>query len=440
MTSIPRLPALPLLGGARELLAHPGKYLLDGYRRLGPVFEVRFFHLPIIALLGPDANRMILVDRREAFSHAEGYAIVRKVLGDGLLFQDGDRHRRNRGLMTPAFHQRGVNAYFDLMSECVREHLARWGAEGVGLMHERFRHLTFEIMARLILGVDGSLDLAPLSERNDAMARGISAFLRVNWPGTRYGRGVRARDELHAYLRGVIAARRGNPGDDALGRLLAARDENGDALSDDELLDQAIILMFAGHETTTSMLTSLLLVLRDRPELEARLREEQRRVIGDDEVTLDHLKDLPLLDCVLKEVERCFPPVSVCMRGVLEDLDFEGFRLPRGSAVFYSPWASHRLPQVFAEPERFSPDRFAPPREEHKATPYSLVGFGGGPRLCLGQAFSQLEMKIVAARLLQGYEWRVASGDPRLRYTPTLHPRTGLPGQIRHSLRVSRRS
>ena len=134
---------------------------------------------------------------------------------------------------------------------------------------------------------------------------------------------------------------------------------------------------------------------------------------------------------MLKEVERVWPPISLCQRGVVETVEFAGYVLPPGTLVIYSPWVTHRIPDVFRDPERFDPDRFAPPREEHRATPYSLVGFGGGPRLCIGQAFAQLEMKIVASLLLRRYRCEIDAGDPQLRYVPTLYPRSGLPGTIR---------
>jgi cytochrome P450 len=298
-------------------------------------------------------------------------------------------------------------------------------------MYERFRRLTFEIAARLILGCRGAVEVERVSELNDRLAKGAAAFLRWDVGWTTYGRGIRARDALRDVLRRLIRERRSQPGADALGLLVQARDERGEALTEEELVDQAVILLFAGHETTTSMLTSWLFAMRDRPETLERLRREQREVVGDQALRLDHLHRLVELDRVLKEVERLWPPISLCQRGVVAEVEFRGVRLPSGTMVIYSPWATHRLPDVFPDPDRFDPDRFAPPREEHKATPYALVGFGGGPRLCIGQAFAQLEMKIVLSALLRGYEWRLAVGDPGLAYVPTLYPRSGLPGAVR---------
>jgi len=424
------LPGVPWLGAPWAMLSHPGAYLLAGHRAHGPVFRLRLAGMTMVALIGPDANRLILTGARERFSHAMGYALVRQILGDGLLFQDGAVHRRNRTLMTPAFHQKGVQRYFEVMRDCTAEHMVRWAAGGPGSMYDRLRQLTFEIMARLILGVEGDLELERLGHLNDVLARGSTALLRVGWPWTTYGRGLRARDRLRAYLHGVIRARRAAPGTDALGLLMGARDENGEALDEDELLEQAVILMFAGHETTTSMLTSLLRALRDHPDWHARLLAEHRRVVGSEPLRLEHLRELVELERVLKEVERLWPPISLCQRGVVDEVEFAGWRLPPRTLVIYSPWVTHRLPDVFADPERFDPERFAPPREEDRR-PYALVGFGGGPRLCIGQAFALLEMKIVASLLLHDYDCVIAPGDDRLLWVPTLHPRSGMPGVVR---------
>jgi cytochrome P450 len=430
LADLPTHTGLPWLGAPWAMLSHPGQYLLDGYRRLGPAFRVHLVGMEMVALLGPDANRAILVTHRQRFSHAEGYAFVRTVLGDGLLFQDGEVHRRNRQLMMPAFNQRAVNSYFDVMLACVERHAARWAGAGTGRMYDRLRHLTFELMARLVLGLEGDLALERLSRLNDDLAKGSTAVVRVGTPWTNYGRGLRARDELRRYLRGVIERRRDAPGTDALGLLMAARDEHGRALGDDDLLEQAVILMFAGHETTTSMLSSLLSALHQHPETLAALRAEIRREIGNEPITLDGVQRLALLDLVLMEVERLWPPISLCQRGVVEAVDVLGHRLPPGTLVLYSPWVTHRLPDVFDDPDRFDPLRFAAPREEHKRTPYGLVGFGGGPRLCIGQAFALLEMKIVAAVLLRDYDVALEPVDPRPLHVPTLHPRSGLPARV----------
>jgi cytochrome P450 len=411
-------------------LSHPGKYLLEGYRRHGPVFRFWMWGHENVGMIGPEANELILVKERARFSHAEGYRSLAPVFsGNGLLFQDGPEHRRARALMMPAFHAQGVRRYFDVMHACVQSHVESWTRQRTGKMFQRFQALTFEVMARLILGVRGPIELGRLNRLNRRLARATISFPRIPWRFTPYGRGLAARAELERYLRGVLAERRADPGTDALGLLIAAR-EGGEALGEDELVDHALFLMFAGHETTTSMLTSTLLMLAREPWVLRRLQAEQRKVVGDGELTAEHIPQLVELDRTLKEVERRWPPVSLAVRQVAREVSFAGYTLPVGTNVLYSPWVTHHLEHVFADPERFDPDRFAPPRAEHRATPCALVGFGAGPRLCIGQAFAQLEMKITLSALLRRTRIVVKNTQPTLRYVPTLHPTDGLPARV----------
>ena len=133
------------------------------------------------------------------------------------------------------------------------------------------------------------------------------------------------------------------------------------------------------------------------------MREEQTQVVGDNSLTLSHLKQFTLLTNILKEAERLYPPVSSFSRGVLKDIEYAGYRIPEGWLVTISPMLTHRLPELYTDPDRFDPDRFAPPREEDKKHPFALVGFGNGPHSCLGFEFAQMEMKIVLSTLLRHY-------------------------------------
>jgi cytochrome P450 len=188
--------------------------------------------------------------------------------------------------------------------------------------------------------------------------------------------------------------------------------------------------MFAGHETTMSMLTSALALFKQHPEVLSRIRGERDEVVGDSELRPEHLKQLEYLDCALKEVERVRPPISLTMRGVVQETHYKGYRLPVGTTILISSAASHRLPAYFRDPLRFDPDRFMPPRFEHRTTPYSLIGFGGGQRLCIGRAFSLMEMKVVLCLLLKDFDWVLKTCTPSMKYLPTAYPVCGLQGAI----------
>ena len=212
-------------------------------------------------------------------------------------------------------------------------------------------------------------------------------------------------------MRTKIAERkqRGNlqESQDFLGLLLAAVDEDGNRLSEDEVIDQALMVLFAGHENPAMLISWLMFELDAHPEWLARLRAEQDQVVGAGPLTLSHLKEFTQMSYALKEVERLYPPVQNMSRGVVKDIEYAGYLIPAGWYVDVSPLVTHRLPEIYADPDRFDPDRFAPPREEDKKHPFALVGFGSGPHGCLGFQFALMEMKIILSKLLRNYDWKV---------------------------------
>jgi cytochrome P450 len=233
---------------------------------------------------------------------------------------------------------------------------------------------------------------------------------------------------LHALLIPKIQERRERPTDDVLGLLVQARDEQGRALSDEQLIAHTNILLVAGHETSTSLSAWLLYLLSRHLDYTQRVLQEQTAVLGDRlDPTLADVRQMKTLDNALSEAERMYPPVPNGPRGVVEDFVFNGYHVPAGIYAFYSIAASHLIPSIFTEPERFDPDRFAPPREEDRKTPYALVGFGGGPRICIGINFAQVEIKVMASHILRRYRIEPTPGQQILQaYGATGGPLNGI--------------
>jgi cytochrome P450 len=220
--------------------------------------------------------------------------------------------------------------------------------------------------------------------------------------------------------------------------LVKAGDEQSAPFTDRELLGQLHILLVAGHETTTSMSAWLLYLLASHPDILARIHAEMDEALAatGGEVTLGTIKTMHLLSNTVDEAGRLYSPVGNVPRGVLKDFQFGGYNVPAGTRVLLSLAACHRLPEVFANPDTFDPDRFAPPREEDKRTPYALVTFGGGPRICIGINFAQIEIKAMAAHILRHYTLAPMPDQPPVQayYGPTAE----LPGGMR--LRVMPRA
>jgi cytochrome P450 len=243
--------------------------------------------------------------------------------------------------------------------------------------------------------------------------------------------------EFAALLRRKVEERRGAACADALGLLAQARDTQGRPLSEAQILAHAEILLVAGFETSASLAAWALYLIATHAAYERRVVDEIccRAAGAQPESTM--LKELPALDRALSEAERLYPPIPVAPRVVLADVDFGGYRLPAGTRVFYSAAATHLLPTIWAEPATFDPDRFAPPREEHRQVPHALVGFGGGPRVCIGLSFARTELLLLLAQAFRRYRLSVESGQQIMqRYGVTSRPLHGI--RVRAQSRDSR--
>ncbi|QPC81991.1 cytochrome P450 [Phototrophicus methaneseepsis] len=415
---------LPFIGEPPRLL--DTYYLMAQYAKYGPVYKTRVLGRNVAVFMGPEANRFLLQTGMHHFIWRDGWPpTFKELLGESLFVQDGDEHRIKRRLIMPAFHRQALHHYLGTMDEIARRYVAKWAQMGQFGWLQQNKQYTFEVASTLLTGSQPGDDIERLSHLFVTLTRGF-VTLPLRWSWTPYGRALAARQELLKYIDRAIENRRQNPTHDALSLLVQTRDEEGNALSNEELQAQTLLLLFAGHETSASMLTSLAMALAQSPHVWEKARAEQEALHIGDALTMEHLRQMPYLDQVLKEVERMYPPVPAGFRAVTETFEFNGYTIPKGWTALYPINAAHRDPAVYTEPDAFDPDRFSPERNENSA-PFSLVGFGGGPRVCVGFAFAQLEMKVLLSHLLRGYTWELL---PRQNlstyYRPTLMPKDGM--------------
>ena len=244
-----------------------------------------------------------------------------------------------------------------------------------------------------------------------------------------------SRKALDKIVHREIRHRRAHPDSeryDLLSLLLSSEDEYGAQLSDNEVRDQAMTLMFAGHDTTTSTVSFMMFELaRNQPALE-RLLAEQDDVLAGEMPSATHLaRELPQLEMTFDETLRLYPPAWIGPRRAVRDFSFGGYQVPENAFVNYCSWASHRLPEYFPDPEAFVPERFT--RERKAALPRgAYVPFGGGPRICIGKRFGQTEVKLLSTRILQRFRLELPAGhEMKIRQMPTLSPIGGLRMHIR---------
>lgn len=418
----------PILGETGDWARDPLKFARDRYVKYGPVFRSHLLGRDCVVLLGPDANRFMLGSHMHLFSSRAGWSkTITSLIGDGLSLLDGAVHRRHRAMILPALHGAALGGYFDVMQQLVAEHLADWKTAGRIKLFDAFKQLSFAIATRLMLGPQSADEAAECFRHFHTFTHGLFAPPAWRVPWTPYGRAWRSGQTLRPMLLRIVREHRRHENlDTILGLMMAARDEHGAGFTDDELIDELLVLLWAGHDTITSLLTWTMFELLQNPAILAEAQAEQRTALRGSELSFGDLKRLPYLDRVLREAERLHPPAPGGFRGVVEDFAYGGYRVPAGWTVMYSSVFTHHLPELWREPERFDPDRFAPPRDEGRK-PFALVGFGGGPRVCVGLGFAQMQMRIVMSYLLRHARFEL---EPNQRFNvvavPTPMPRDGL--------------
>lgn len=423
----------------RRFLAEPLPLLLESYREYGPVFTLRLLTTPTVWMIGPEANHFLLVSGTDHVRWRDGLmGDMIPLVGDGLLTTDEEAHDRARKLIQPAFSRRSVEGSAALMLEETDLALKdlRDGEELDAYLWAR--RLALGIALRGLFGIEAGAD-----ERDELAERfeeALGFYYKDMWwqvmrgPGTPFGRMRHQRGELSKLILEAIVRRRaeGAEGDDVLSRLVRAQAQDGDRLSDGEIRDQVLTLLFAGHDTTTSTVSFMLYELARNPHALERLQAELDAVLDGTPPSSAQLFDgLPELEAVLAETLRLYPAAWWGPRRVHKPFEFAGHRVAAGALVHYSSWVTHRLPELYPDPEAFLPERFTSGAVA-RLPKGSYIPFGGGTRICVGKRFGELEVKAIAIRLLQRFRPELQAGYRlTVRQAPTLSPRDGMPVRLR---------
>lgn len=425
------LQAMPRIQYPPDIAYRRLTYLLARSHELGPIFrQVWPDGGQVVYLVGPEANKFVMQSHREHFSHDLGWTPnIGELFGKGLLNMDPPEHDLHRKLMNPAFTIAYMSRYLPVMNRLVAERIADWAQRGEVDLFVETRKITFDVAAETLVGFRTGPEVDQLRELFFAMLNNDASFSSEE----EYWRTMSSvRGQLVSRLVAMIEQRRGIPEDDRsdiLAMLVNARDEEGQSFSTEQILAHVNILLVAGHETTTTLSAWLLYLLATHPAALTAVRAELD-TLPEGELTLDTVRALKQLGYAAQEAGRMMPPVAMVPRGVLKEVAFGGYLLPAGTYVLLVIGAPHWDPAYFAGPTRFDPQRFAPPREEDKQTPYALATFGGGPRICIGVNFARVEVSAMAAAILRRYTLTpVAPNEVRQVYP-------GLLGQPERGIRV----
>lgn len=404
----------------------------------GPVCYTRLLGKRIYFVNDAEYVKRILLDNVANYPKSATYRNnLRPFLGDGLLLSEGEFWKRQRRLMQPAFHLRRLQALAGAMADAASEMTRDWENGRIIDVMGTMNAVTMDIVARTLFGADVSGDIAEVAAAMAVLQEEtgrVSATAFFDLPGFL----VRRRSApfnaavatLERVVGSIVSARRrsGETRDDLLSMLLEARDEgSGEGMTDRQLRDELVTLFLAGHETTAIALTWTFHLLAQTPRAEATLQREVDEVLGDRAVpAFDDLEKIPYARMVAEESMRLYPPAYVFSRRAAAEDRLGPYRIPAGAHIVISPYALHRRPDYWPQPDEFWPERFAPGARADRPK-LAYLPFGGGPRICIGNSFSLMEHAIVLATVvrrwrLESIPGREVSTEPRI----TLRPKGGL--------------
>ena len=425
-----------LLGSMLEL---SGDWL-STYRRFaaeyGDVVYLRMAHVPICLITHPREIERVLITDFSNFSKSADYRALAAVLGQGLLTSEGEFWRRQRGLIQPAFRRENILGYAPIMTSAAARMLNCWQTGQELNIHSEFMRLTLEIVGECLFGaqVAGAAErvgkaMEVVTDRFIADAS-VALLFPFDIPGIFAPKKRRAIRELNNIIDSIIRERRAAKGSrtDLLHLLLSVRDADDRPMPEAQLRDEVMTLFLAGHETTAIALSWTCFLLAQHPEIEARLVEELRSVLGGRIPSAEDLPRLPYTEMVLKEGMRLYPAVWGLGRRAISDCELGGYRIPAGTNIFMFQWLTQRDPRFFPEPERFDPERWRQdPVRAGKIPRFAYFPFGGGPRVCVGASFAMLEATLLLAMVQQSFHLDLVPTHPiELFGTVTLRPKHGI--------------
>src|SRR4028119_210814 len=421
---------LPLIGDTLNFL-QDAQFAKKRHQQYGPIFKTSIFGQPTVFVRGQEAGLFVLSNENQYFV-ATFPASMKALLGPlSLAVQTGANHQNRRKLLYQAFAPRALGGYIGVMEDITQRYLEKWVKMETMTWYPELENYTLDVAGKLLVGMEKGSETA-LGHYFETWSKGFFS-IALDLPWTKFGKAKKSRKLLLAELEKIIRDRQlGTPsGNDALSLLISARDDEGNSLSLDELKDQVLLLLFAGHETLTSAIASFCLLLAQNPDVMAKARAEQQQFPATGPLTLEQLKQMTYLEQVLREVLRLIPPVGGVFRTAINACEFGGYEIPKGWSVACGITQTHQDTQLYPEPERFDPDRCS---SERSPKPFSYVPFGGGLRECLGKEFARLEMKLFAAKIVREFEWELLPDqDLNLITVPTPHPRDGLRVKFRRT-------
>jgi sterol 14-demethylase len=408
---------LPLLGHSVEFVRGTIELLTRAQREMGEICAFQVFNRKMVAVFGPEVHEAVFRAPDSQLSPCEAYKIMTPVFGKDIVYDASpEKMAEQFKMLLPALKDKRMRTYGEAVVFETEQYVRPWGDAGVVDFVEFCRVLTNFTSSRCLMGKEFR---EGMSEEFAAvyhdLEKGVTplAYINAHLPIPSFRKRDRARVKMVEMISRIVDTRRREKteGEDFLQTLMDSKYADGRSLTDDEITGMLLAGMFAGHHTSSvTTAWTLIELLRNRDSM-TRAVEEIDRVFGTGEpVSHAKLRELTFVENVVKESLRMHPPLFMLVRVAEQDFVYKDYFIPQGTWIVLSPTVAHRMPEVFRDPERFDPDRYAPPREEDKRD-FAYIAFGGGRHKCLGNAFAILQIKAIVALLLGQYEFELA-GDP----------------------------
>lgn len=417
----------PIVGYTRELLNNAPALAERLYKRHGSVFRTSALLNRSVALIGPDAAAWILLDKERNIASQPAWNMVLGGLFDnGLLLRDFDNHRLHRRALQQAFKKPALEAYCARLNTLLQEGMQALPKGQYFDFYGAMKTLLLENACQLFLGAKPGGEIAELNKAFVDMVDATLVLVRRPLPGSKWRRGIAGRRVLESYLKGEIAKRRQTPGLDFFSTLCHADGEEGLKLSDQEIVDHTLFLLFAAHDTTSSTLSSIVRLLCKYPDWQGKLRCEVQGM-GSEELKLADIPKLELCDHFFRETLRMHPPVPAVTRRVIRECEYQGYRIPANTSIFVSIRFLHYMEDYWEQPREFKPERWALEDAKSKMHSFQWLPFGGGAHKCLGMNLADIQSKLFLYHLLRQFSLDLQPGHrPKIQYVPMEVPANGL--------------
>ncbi|XP_073014338.1 abscisic acid 8'-hydroxylase 3 [Typha latifolia] len=424
----------PYVGETLQLYSQdPNLFFSAKQKRYGEIFKTHLLGCPCVMLASPEAARFVLVNQAHLFKPTYPRSKECMIGPSALFFHQGDYHLRLRKLVQGSLSPDALRGLVPGVESIVISVLDSWNGRVTSTFHH-MKKLSFDVGILVIFG--GRLDercKEELKKNYVIVNKGYNSF-PTKIPGTMYYKAIQARKRLHRILSDIMSERRkkGVVENDLLGCLMESKDDKGEHLTDDQIADNIIGVLFAAQDTTASVLTWMMKYLHDHPKLLQAVKAEHMAIheanksCGNQPLTWAQRRSMPLTHKVILESLRMASIISFTFREAVADVEYKGFLIPKGWKVMPLFRNIHHNPEFFQHPEKFEPSRFSVAPK-----PNTFLPFGNGVHACPGNELAKLEMFIVIHHLVTNYRWEIVGchGD-QIEYGPFPIPKHGLPAKL----------